>query len=68
MKKTYQSKEVAVCRDCAGEGSIVIPGEHLGHGRYSDEVVETCETCKGSGLVAVEKITTVIICPHKPTP
>jgi DnaJ-class molecular chaperone len=67
-KKTYISKEVSVCKECAGEGSVVIAGEHLGHGRYSESKLETCGVCKGSGLVTVEKITTVTITPKKPMP
>ena len=65
-KKTYQSKETAVCKECEGEGSIIIPGEHLGHGHYSDPKFETCDTCKGSGLVTVEKVTVVSITPKQP--
>jgi len=64
-KKTYMSKEVSVCKECAGEGSVINPGEHIGHGRYKDTTLETCPVCKGSGLVTVEKITTVTITPKQ---
>ncbi len=66
MRKTYKSKEVHVCKECAGDGSIVNHGEHLGHGRYSESTTEQCPLCKGSGLVTIEKLTTVTITPKQP--
>lgn len=67
MEKTsYSTTETAVCTDCKGEGSIVIKGEHLGHGRYAADSTETCETCEGSGMVSVEKKTVVTITAKHP--
>lgn len=65
-KKTYTSSATAVCANCNGEGSIEIPGEHLGHGRFGEPQAETCEVCEGSGLVTVDKTTVVSISPKNP--
>src|SRR5881392_28987 len=35
------------CRDCHGEGSIVVHA--LVNGHYERKVIETCPTCGGSG-------------------
>ncbi len=40
-----------ICDKCNGEGTIIIPGDHLGHGRYSDHRIVTCPQCKGSGIM-----------------
>jgi DnaJ-class molecular chaperone len=65
-KSSYSTTKPAVCTDCNGEGHIVIKGEHLGHGRYANDTTETCETCEGSGMVSVEKKTTVTITAKHP--
>lgn len=64
-KSSYQSTVTAVCTDCNGEGVIIVRGEHLGHGRYADDTHEQCETCEGTGLVSVNKSTTVVITPKR---
>jgi DnaJ-class molecular chaperone len=58
---------IAVCKDCKGDGVIIIPGIHLGHGNYDDDTEETCETCEGTGMVKIKKqvFTTITIMPHK---
>jgi len=68
IKKTYTTESTAVCTNCNGEGHIVIPGQHLGHGRYDEDKEETCSICQGSGLVNVNKKTVVTITPKHPKP
>lgn len=55
VRKGYSKVIKAICEDCNGEGTITIPGAHLGHNRYDDDTVETCETCEGTGMVKVKK-------------
>ena len=57
-----------LCDNCKGEGHIIIPGEHLGHGRYDDDKQETCRVCEGSGLVTVTRNTVVTVVPKYPRP
>ncbi len=64
-RRGYTTSIIAVCRDCKGEGEIIIPGAHIGHGRYTEDKTETCETCKGSGLVTVTKTIVITITPRK---
>lgn len=64
-KKSYSTTATAVCTDCNGEGKIITKGQHVGHGRYSDDTSEPCETCEGSGLVTVQKTTVTTIIPKQ---
>lgn len=64
-RKGYITNTTAVCLDCNGEGTIIINGAHIGHGRYEPDTKETCETCEGSGLVTVTKNTVITITPKK---
>lgn len=58
----------ALCRDCEGTGFLVIPGDHIGHGRYNDNTREICNTCEGSGMVTVTRTVHVTITPKPVIP
>ena len=68
MDRQYKFKETHVCRRCKGEGIIMIPGDHVGNGRFSEPVEEVCNLCNGSGLVEIAKEINVNISPKTPKP
>lgn len=63
MDKHYNIKRTELCRNCYGEGFVVKPGEHLGHGRYSDPKEDVCTLCNGTGIVVIQKEIHVTITP-----
>ena len=66
MERKFSTTYIDRCGECQGRGFIIIQGNHLGHGRYADDKIQTCATCKGSGLVEITKETTVTINNYSP--
>lgn len=63
---TLISEEIVICGICKGKGTITKSEIINYHNNISDEWLEKCETCKGSGrLVRTVKITTNPFIPAK---
>jgi len=64
MEKTYYFSSIAVCKQCNGDGKIM-DMHHIGHGNYSEPIINICDLCNGEGLVFIEKEIKVTISPKK---
>jgi len=68
MEKKYQFDSTEICKNCKGEGEIITPGIHIGHGKFSEPEVNLCNVCNGSGMVSIHKEINVFIKPKQPKP
>jgi DnaJ-class molecular chaperone len=64
-KKTiYLSSEIAVCRNCKGEG-VVAKKQPYPYSREGEKLF-VCEVCNGAGMVRIRREVLTEIKPHYP--